>query len=152
MRGRLIIPFLADIARLDTAATATAGGYDDVFRSTKARTEMALIRLHCQVEPSSDEAQKQSGGGNLPDTRTVLVFHMSELERLGLIDLTTGAPLLRVNDRLDAIYDRRGVLARKFLNPPGMYCTESQPREYGLGSRVNLLQMTFAPRTQGRAA
>ena len=72
MRGALINPFTAEIARLDTVATKAdpdgagpaTSGYDDVFREpividdsdpttnvrTFTRAEQNLIRVPCQVE------------------------------------------------------------------------------------------------------
>lgn len=161
MRGRLIIPFWAELAQLDIAATRAAGGYDDVWRTTKStyaggvvtskRVEKATIRLPCQVEVGSHGRQVQTAGGNLPDSRFQLVFHFKDLEDAGLVDVATGNPLLVVDDRLVAIYDRSGALTQTFPNPPGLFATEVQPREYGLGSKRNLLLITYEDRPQGRS-
>lgn len=158
-RGRLIIPFYATIGSIDTEATDTAGGYDQVWRQprvtypggvrTSSRQEILRERLPCQVEVGVTEQQKQSGAGDIPDTRLVLVFHYKDLERLALVDASNNA-LLRVNDRLITVHDKFGNLSQDYTQR-NMYCTESQPREMGLGHRLNLLQMTFEDRPQGRS-
>lgn len=159
-RGRLILPFEASIAQLDTAATEAAGNYDTVWRTMKpsltpggerdtGRREKAPIRLRCQVEPSSHEAQAQGPGGDLARTSISLAFHFRDLEKLSLVDPVTGDPLLRKNDRLVAIYDKHGALVQTFAYPPGVFCVQSQPREYGLGSKRNILLMIFQDRPQG---
>jgi hypothetical protein len=152
MRGRLIIPFLAELAQLDTDATRQAGGYDDIWRTELpgGRREKALIRIPCQVEVSAHNQQTQGPSGNLPNARFMLVFHFKDLERLALVDTVTGDALIRVNDRLNAIFDKSGALTQSFPNPPGLYCTEAQPREYGLGSKRNLFLTTWDDRPQGR--
>lgn len=167
MRGRLIHPFLAEIARLDTAATAAepdgagplASGYDLDFKETRvfeasgarrdARKEMPPIRVPCQVEVGAFEALRQLASGNSPDSRVTLVFHFRDLERMGLVDAATGAALVRVNDRLVAIHDLDGRLVQAVRTPPGLYAVEVQPQSFGLGRRRNLLLVTFEERELG---
>jgi hypothetical protein len=84
MRGRLINPFLAELARLDTAATAAdpdgagplTSGYDPDFKETvvlpaagSARREQPPIRLQCQVEIGTFEALQQLASGASPNSR-----------------------------------------------------------------------------------
>jgi hypothetical protein len=77
------------------------------------------------------------------------VFHFADLERLGLVDPTTGEALLRIGDRLTAIRDyRTGDLIQAVRTPPGLYLTEPQP-EFGLGGCRNLLLATFSERALG---
>jgi hypothetical protein len=165
MRGRLINPFLAEIAQLDTVATAAdpdgagpaVSGYDPDFKETlvlgmpggervDARKEKVPIRVPCQVEVGAFEALQQLAAGNSPNSRIVLVFHFRDLERMGLVDVPTGEALLRINDRLVAIHRMDGVLVQAVRTPPGLYATEVQPQSFGLGLSRNLLLVTFDER------
>jgi len=165
MRGRLINPFLAEIAQLDTVATAAdpdgagalVSGYDSDFKETivlgepaagrvDARKEKPPIRIQCQVEVGTFEVLQQLAGGNSPNTRIVLVFHFRDLERMGLVDAGSGDALLRVNDRLIAIHTLQGQLVQAIRTPPGLYATEVQPQSFGLGLSRNLLLVTFEER------
>lgn len=168
MRGRLINPFLAELARLDTAGTAAdpdgAGpldsGYDDDFREVSRnavtgasyRAELPAILIPCQVEVSTFDQLQQLSSGNAPNARISLVFHFADLERLGLVDGTTGEPLIRNNDRLVSIrkcIDESLVQSIDALRG-GLYITEVQPQSFGLsGGERNLLIATFEEREQG---
>ena len=168
MRGRLINPFLAELARLDTVATAAdpdgagplTGGYDPDFKETvlvpatdergaDARKEMPPIRIPCQVEVGVFEALQQLASGSSPNSKVTLVFHFRDLERMGLVDPGSGDALLRVNDRLVAIHDVAGNLVQAIRTPPGLYATEVQPQSFGLGLSRNLLLATFEERELG---
>lgn len=167
MRGKLINPFLAEVARLDTVATADdpdgagplTSGYDPDFKETvvlqdagdhrDARREMPAILIPCQVEVGAFEALRQLGSGNSPDSRVTLVFHFRDLERMGLVDPATGDALLLVNDRLASIRDLGGALVQAVRTPPGLYATEVQPQSFGLGRSRNLLLVTFEERELG---
>lgn len=167
MRGRLIHAFLAEIARLDTVATAAdpdgAGplttGYDPDFKETvvledagvrrDARREMAPILVRCQVEVGAFEALQQLASGTSPSSQVTLVFHFRDLERMGLVDPASGDSLLRVNDRLVAIRDLAGALVQAVRSRPGLYATEVQPQSFGLGRSRNLLLVTFQERDLG---
>jgi hypothetical protein len=164
MRGRLINPFLAEIARLDTVATAAdpdgagplSSGYDPDFKETvvleeagarrDARREMPPVLVPCQVEVGAFEALQQLAAGNSPDSRVTLVFHLRDLERLGLVDPASGDARLRVNDRLVAIRDLGGNLVQAVRTPPGLYITEVQPQSFGLGRHRNLALVTLQER------
>jgi hypothetical protein len=164
MRGRLINPFLAEIAQLDTVATAAdpdgtgplASGYDPDFKETvvlapagarlDARREKPSLRVRCQVEVGAFEALQQLAAGNSPNSRVVLVFHFQDLERMGLVDAASGEGRLRVNDRLVAIHSVRGQLVQAVRTPPGLFATEVQPQSFGLGLSRNLLLVTFEER------
>jgi hypothetical protein len=167
MRGRLINPFLAEIARLDTDATAAdpddagplTSGYDPDFKETivlddaglrvDARREMPPVLVPCQVEVGAFEALQQLAGGNSPNSQVTLVFHFRDLERMGLVDPVSGDALLRVNDRLVAIRDLAGVLVQAVRARPGLYASEVQPQSFGLGRARNLLLVTFQERDLG---
>ena len=168
MRGRLINPLAAELAQLDTAATAAdpdgpgprTSGYDADFHETvlmpsaggrdrDARREKPSIRVPCQIEVQSFGALTELATGNSPRSRLVLVFHFADLEQLGLVDPATGDALLRVGDRLVTIRDlRTGALVQAVRTPPGLYLTEPQP-QFGLGGRRNLLLATFGERALG---
>lgn len=166
MRGRLINPFLAEIAQLDTEATAAPiasarSGYDPDFKETivvpdatwrghDARREKALLRVPCQVEVQTFGELQELLTGMSPRSHLVLVFHFEELERLNLVDPTTGDALLRVDDRLVSIWDfHTGDVVQAVRTPPGLYITEVQPQAFGLGLRRNLLLATFNERALG---
>jgi hypothetical protein len=165
MRGRLVHPFAAELARIDYAGTAgdpdgtlpLASGYDPDFQETvllatgprgrtDARRELPPVRLPCQVEVGAFEVMQQLEGGDSPDSRILLVFHFRDLEQHGLVNPSTGAALLGVNDRLVAIYDLHGSLVQAIRTPPGLYATRVEPQSFGLGGARNLLIVTFEDR------
>ncbi|MGN6107860.1 MAG: hypothetical protein ACTHU0_22320 [Kofleriaceae bacterium] len=175
MRGRLIFPFLAELARLDTQGIAEgdpdgagplASGYDPDFREgvlldddddgigERHRRELALVRLPCQVEPEVFDALRLFAAGNAPRSNIDLVFHFRDLEALGLVDATSGDAMLRPGDRLVGLLDTHGVLVQRIRNPPGLYVTEARPIGFGLDlrrPRRNLLLVSFHDRPQGTA-
>ncbi len=166
MRGKLINPFLACIAQLDTELTAAdpdgagplTSGYDDVFRETvlvpqddeqtgtDARVEKPEILLPAQVEMDAFEALQQFAAGTSSNFQMRLVFHFIDLEREGMVDPNTGEALIRANDRLVSIHDMCGNLVQSIRTPPGLYATEVQPRAFGIGKARNLLLVTFEDR------
>ena len=169
MRGKLINPFLAELARLDTAATDEdpdgsgdhVSGYDDDFREpvrysdgteagVDARPEMAHIYVPCQVEPDAFDVLNMIASGDVPNAKLKLTFHYAYLEQMGLVDVATGRPLIRKNDRLVAIRECSGALVETVPNPPGLFATEPQSRAFGLsGGKRNLLVVTFEDREHG---
>ncbi len=173
MRGRLIFPFLAEIGRLDQEATAAdpdgagplTSGYDDVYRETvtlpaadrvgtDSRVERALIRIPAQFHTGPTPGQvmmlKPTVTGNVATGNIQLLVHFEDLERLALIDSDTKGALLKVGDRLHAVYKMDGTLIQLIQTPPGLYCTEAVPI-FGLGGDRNLLQLSFESRDQGQA-
>lgn len=168
-RGRLIWPMLARIARYDTAATAAdpdgAGpettGYDPIFREPRrvddgsqvgrsAREDMAPIDIPVQVEDDQWEALRMATAGDDPGTAISLIFHFRDLERLGLVDATTGDALCpRKGDRLVAIVDSRTLAVVQAIPGDGIFCVQAQPRSYGLsGLTRNLLMAMFQERAK----
>ena len=173
MRGHLIFQFLAEVFRIDTQAMAGTdpdgpgpleSGYDPDFKEPvlidqnddgigeRYRLEFPPVRIPCQVETKVFEELRMLGSGNAPRSRIDLVFHYRDLERLQLVDATTGDALIRPSDRLGAIYDKAGALVQAVRTPPGLYVTESQPIGFGLHRahpKRNLLLVTFEDRQQG---
>jgi hypothetical protein len=175
MRGRLINPFLAEIAQLDTVATAAdpdgaagplTSGYDPDFqeparlptpggvqtpstpdRGIDARKEKPAISLPCQVETDAFGAQQMLPAGNAPETTLALTFHFQDLERLGMVD-PNGDATLRVSDRLVAIRRMDGALVQAIRTPPGLYATKVEPIAFGIGGERNLLTVQFGSREQ----
>lgn len=153
-RGRLIVPFLVDLARLDTQLTA----YDDTFRTPRVRviagkrietrTEQPILRVPCQVEPSDDKMQTQTPGGDAPSTSITLVFHFKTLEKMKLLD-ENGEPTIRVNTRLAALRRKNGTLIRTYPEKPGIFAVKVQSDGYGLGGERNLCLVLFTDRPQG---
>lgn len=168
MRGTLINALAAELAQVGFVATAAdpdgpgplTSGYDADFQETvllptssgrglDARREKPLIRIPCQVEVQAFGELQEMLTGNSPRAQVVLVFHFQDLERMGLVDPSTGEALLRIGDRLVAIRDHRtGELVQAVRTPPGLYLTEAQP-QFGLGRRRNLLLATFNERAVG---
>jgi hypothetical protein len=148
MRGRLIKPLLVEIHRFDSAQTAASGGYDEVFRNVRQEDVRYKdpILLHAQVEQLNTETQKQTPSGNDPDTRYQFVLHMRELEAMTLVG-EDGKPLLRVNDKVTAIYATSGVLEQTFAPP--IFVTEVQAGGLGLGGRKNLVVLICSSRPKG---
>ncbi len=168
MRGRLIFPLLADLHRLDPVAMATqAPGYDADFKepalldpdgdglSDVFRREHPPIRVPCQVEPEALNSLRMTPSGNTPASSLDLVFHFRDLERLGLVDVTTGEALIRASDRLGGLFDTEGQLVWAVRTPPGLYVTEARHAGFGLSRRRprrNLLVVSFSDRPAGRSA
>lgn len=166
MRGRLIFPFFAELRRLNTEAMATqAPGYDEDFKEPALldadgdgagepyRREHPPIRVPCQVEPETIDALRMTPAGNTPQSRLNLVFHFSDLERLGLVDAQTGEALVRPSDRLGGLFDTEGSLVWAIRTPPGLYVTEARPAGFGLfrrRPRRNLLIVSFSDRPAAR--
>jgi hypothetical protein len=157
-----------ELAQLDTAATAAdpdaggplTSGYDDDFgevvvvppvsgsaRGDSARAE-TVVSLPAQIEPATAEELQMLATGRSPYSLLRLVFHYHDLESAGLVEAATGRPLLRVNDRLQAIRDyKTDALIEEFPNPPGLFATQVQSRSFGLASlKRNLLLVTFQSR------
>lgn len=168
MRGRIIFPFLAELYRLDTIAMSTqAPGYDDDFQEPALldadgdgvadafRREHPPIRVPCQVEPETLDALRMTPSGNTPASSLDLVVHFRDLERLGLVDVTTGEALIRTSDRLGGLFDIEGQLVWAVRTPPGLYVTEARHAGFGLfrrRPRRNLLVVSFSDRPAGRSA
>lgn len=173
MRGKLIFRFLAEIHRLDTISMATSdpdgsgpliSGYDPDFKESvlrdsnddglgeRYRAEFPSVRIPCQVDTKAFEELQMLASGNAPRSRIDLVFHFKDLERMELIDATTGDALIRPGDRLSAIRDLCGDLVQEVRTPPGLYVTEARPIGFGLNMTKpsrNLLLVSFEDRTQG---
>lgn len=154
-RGRLIFPFIAEIAQIDYDTTAAdpdgigplTSGYDDDFKEpvvlsdgSIARVE-TFVRLPCQVMPKTNEMINMGLSGDSPQNEITLVFHFKDLEKASMIDSTTGLPDIRLNDRLNAIYDRNGKLVQTFDDLT--YVLHSKPDAFGLGYSRNLLKVLF---------
>jgi hypothetical protein len=160
-RGRLIFPFLIEIAPLDMAATETAG-YDADFREPvilpttdrvgeSARKEATMIRVPGSLHsPQTSFALQQSPTGNLSRVDLIVLFHFADLEAVGLVEASTGTALIKIGDRLNAIYQVDGTLIQKYPDPPGAYVERASPL-FGLNSRRNLLEVNFQSNDQGMA-
>ena len=168
-RGRLIFPFLVEIAQLDTAATAAdpdaggplTSGYDPIFRApvkvlaaptdqlgADSRVESGPITVRAQIEPAQFEALEMMLSGDSPNSRFAIVLHYRDLEAAGLVDPTTGRPLIRKRDRLVRILTTKGVPVETIPNPPGLFCTQVQSTGFGPGGSRNLLLLVFEDREQ----
>jgi len=172
VRGRLIYAFLAELHRLDTDAMAqdpdgagpATAGFDPDFREPVLldadgdgvaepwRREHPPVRLPCQVEPGASDELRMATTGNAPRASLALVFHFADLERLGLVDPSTGEALVRPGDRLSALLARDGSLAQSFRSP--LYAIEVRPLGFGLSlgrPYRNLLLVSFQSRGAARS-
>ncbi|MHB1843383.1 MAG: hypothetical protein ACYCWW_00930 [Deltaproteobacteria bacterium] len=146
MRGRLLFPFLAELAQLDRAASRFDPDFKEPLPDGRAERP---VTLPCQVEVAEFETLEEAFSGDLPKTALTLVFHFRDLERLGLIEPETGEPRLRVGDRLAALRDRAGKLVQAIRMPPGLFIVELRPVTFGFGLSRNLLLAVFHDREQG---
>lgn len=167
MRGRLYEPFLAEIFQLDVVATSAdpdaAGklttGMDDDFKTVatytdtqgkrrEARKEKAPVLIPCQIEINSFDTLQMMPTGVDANARVVLVMHYRTLEAMGLIDMGTGECAIRISDRLATIRDQCLNIVHVIRMPAGLYVTAVVP-SFGIGTRPDLLLVTFEERVQG---
>ena len=167
-RGRLIFPFIVELAQLDTEAMAAdpdgAGplesGYDPDFREPviiqendedvigEGLRKERCFRFKAQIQDKEMEALRQVVGGTSPDSAITLVMHFKDLEKVGLID-DLGRATIRVNDRLTKIFKKTGKLIEVIPDPPGLYVVSVTSAGFGLGPSRNLLKVKFQEREQG---
>lgn len=159
MRGRLVFPFSVELASLDIEGTAAAG-YDLIFKETKLTPTSDGLGVSTRAEilqkvpgQFADQSQllalQEATTGNLAQASFVVLFHFRDLERLGLVEQTTGNATIKVGDRLNAIFDiHTDVLVQTIRNPPGAFVVKATPR-FGLDSRRNILEVTFRSRDPG---
>lgn len=157
-RGRLLFPLQAEIHRLDTAATQSAGGYDPTWQTptvtygddgTRTRGLVYMtppVILRCQIEQVTEAQQQRTPSGVIPDSKLVLVFHYADLALLDLVG-GDGRPLIRLNDKLTKLLTKAGAPEKTFT--PELYATEVLDGGHGLGGRRNLAIVTFEDRPKG---
>lgn len=161
MHGLNLFRFEAEIARLDTLATADeTPGYDPIFREPKVswgngsqrtlgRKEAPTVRVRCQVETGAYLAQQMGPMGNAPNSSTTLVFKKRDLAVQGLVD-DKGEPRIQPNDRLVAVRSlRTRRLVLEIRNPPGLFAVESTPSDFGYFHDADLVVVRFQERAQG---
>lgn len=167
-RGRLIFPFIVEIAQLDTAATEAdpdgvgdlTTGYDPTFRTPlkvlqdpadqvgeSTRVESGPIQVRAQIEPAQFESLEMMISGESPNSSFAIVCHYKDLEAAGLVG-ADGRPLIYKRDRLVRILTRYGKLVEEIPNPPGLFITQVQSRGFGHGTERNLLLLVFEDREQ----
>lgn len=174
-RGRLVFPFLVELAPLDTLATQAdpdgagplTSGYDDDFREpvmvsqgatdqvgTSARVEGTPIQIKAQIEPDQFEKLEAMISGQSPESNTFrVVMHYKDLETLGLVG-ADGRATINKSDRLTRILNLDGVLVETIPDPPGLYVHQIMSRGWGLGGSIptrNLLFVDFQERSQSVA-
>ncbi len=140
-----------------TDVPALVSGFDDDFKEvvvfsspqrTSGRLEQEPILIPSQIESPTFEALQQMSAGNLPDYKMTLVWARKDLEELDLIVPETGECLVRVNDRLVALYDKCMNLIQEIRTPPGLYVTEVRPT-WGIAGHRDLFLITLDDREQG---
>jgi hypothetical protein len=166
MRGRLYEPFLAELYQLDVPATAADpdatgklhSGMDPDFKqvtsytdaTTKKRTSAirygAAQLVPCQIEINTFDTLQVMPTGAEAQARVVLVFHYRTLEAMGLIDMATGDCAIKISDKVTSIKNTQGETVHVFRL--GLYVTAVVP-SFGIGTRPDLLLVTFEDRAQG---
>jgi len=157
---------LAVIHRLSPASTDDAApfagqttGYDDDFQEPvvyaddraggvtvreTARIELPPIRVPCQFEPVKLEELRQRFSGDMPSSHIQLVLHRQDLTLMKLIDTYTGAPLLKVNDRVERLEARSNPGKSTIpFKAPGLYIFEISPASAGFGDAGHDLYLAF---------
>jgi hypothetical protein len=166
MRGRLIQRFVCVLYRLDPVATAAVvgGGYDPEFGEAKrvnnstqlgspSRREQAALRLTCQLDRDPEwDSDILTRGGHMKEAAILIVLFLADLETAGLVD-GNGNPKIYAGDRVGAIEDLNGNLVQTFVNPPGMFVSETEQIGYGLAAfgvpRHNLFVLKCNPEIKG---
>lgn len=152
----LVFPKYVDIARLNTDEQVTAGTVITSLRDLRAtntndgvterddgRRYNDPIMLRAQIETGQNRALMMGPFGAMPDSRMKLVFLMSDLRCLGLVD-ANGNSLLKPRDKILRIRDEMGNTIQEFEDPPGMFFVEVTPSGFGFGSGgANLLVVTL---------
>lgn len=162
MRGRLHHKFFAEIgmfSAIDTkkdpdGAGPLQSGFDDDFNEimvftapdgarTNAREDEPSVFIPCIIETDSWEALQQYQAGNQPNTNIIITSHRKELERLELLNVERGEPLVRVNDRMLSIRDDCKRIIYKPRAP--FYITQVRPA-FGIGRTPDLFNFTLEDR------
>lgn len=162
MRGRILQPYIVEIAQLDAQLSdQTYPGTDPVFREPRVGIDPntnervlgrkeRIVRLPAQVETGNYGQLVVLANGIAPKSALKLIFHYREFEERGMVDDQRRNTPIRVTDRLVSISNRETAqVLIAFPFPPGVFCTEASP-EGLMGGRVNLLVCTFGDRAQGR--
>lgn len=135
---------------------APASGYDTVFREpivydvgdtrVESRREFEPIRIPCQMEDLSEDRLHQVFQGDAPSSTMILVFHRSDLARLGLIVPATRETLIRTNDRVSVIerLGEPGAIVRS-LGPggAGLFIYELRAASWGFGPDGYDLELAY---------
>ena len=85
-------------------------------------------------------------GGDIPDSAIGLVVHMRDFEREGLVN-ADGSLVIRKNDRLQRILDKRGNPVNTF--DPNLICIHAKRTQADIGSTSNNALLIFGDRPQG---
>lgn len=175
MRGRLIFPFVVEIARLDTSSTEADpadadpdrpvdSGFDPIFREprvlpdsandttgTTARQELPVVQIPAQIEAETFDRLQMLASGDSPEGLFRIILHFKDLERLSLVR-ANGVAAFNPGDRLHRILHKRDLsLVQEIPDPPGLYARHLLPRGWGLSvinPKRNLLFIDFEARTQ----
>jgi hypothetical protein len=151
-RGALIFPITAEIGRLDLTATAAdpdgagpmVSGYDADYREPVVtpsgdglgvinRREL-MVKVPAQVDglnTDGDDLQRLQmlSSGDTKMNVMTLVFHFVDLERLGLVDLTSGRALLKEGTASTPFTGRRASSSRP--SPTPRACSPGTPPRSG---------------------
>jgi hypothetical protein len=139
-------------------------GYDPTFQEpivytegaerVSSRTELAPVRIPCQVEMMTEERLRQYVGGADPVTNMVLVFHRYDLDNLGLLDGNREV-VLKKGDRIEELERYGGAPGNtiKRFTDPGLFIWEVRSASWGFGPDGYDLELAFtSKRREGVAA
>jgi hypothetical protein len=168
LNGRLLFPLRASLARVDYTGTRNAGGYDVHAKQPRVSyinpgtsaeqrvvsTEyLAPVLLLAQIKRGRWHVLAMGPGGNVPDSKLVLIMHTRELTQKGLIDPSNGEVRLKIGDKLLGLFKKNikpsPIPTQTIDGLPGMFLTEITPGGEGLGGDRNLFKLTFDDRPQG---
>ena len=113
------------------------------------REEMAAIKVPCQVEVQTDHQLRMMFGGDAPTSNIAFVCRRRTLERMSLIDATTGNCLLKRGDRVASL-EKRGKTVKAFQKTPltapapdSLYLYEVRARSWGFGADRYALEILY---------
>lgn len=171
-RGRLIFPFMGRFALVNPAGIAAdpdlagpeTSGYDDDFRESimvpgppgspargvdvrAANEDLIDIPFQEDLERYADSNRPSPLlSGDSPDAQIFIIFHFADLERLALVDVVTGRPLIKRDDRLVSVHNfTTSALIQEVRTPPGLYIHSLTPA-FGFRQTRNLLFAELRPR------
>lgn len=127
--------FTARFMQLDTVATASDPGYDNILTEPKlvkanvddplgtvGREEIQYDIL-AQIEHKRTDRLRQVNQGKVQGAEVEVIASRHDFEIAGLLD-ANGHSKIRTGARLDRILDRSGNLIQAYPNPPGMFVDE----------------------------
>ena len=148
----LIFPVIAEIRRLDVAATPYDPDFDDPLgpnpadefsrSGTRGRVEGDPLSIRVQVRDDEYEQLNALANGDSPTSFFDLTAARTDLLAAGLIG-ADGVGLIRRQDRLVEIRSTAGERLVAFDATPGYYLHEIRPRSFGLSVIHSVSRLYF---------